>query len=82
MTRQILAIAGCFPSLYPRATRPLAENEAMPEESKQFMLHELEREIYIYEICSCGCICYLPEEVVRNLIRTHNWQELERPAVV
>lgn len=78
MTKHILVIAGCFPSLYPRASRPLNEDETMPEERKQFMLKEFGREIYVYEVCDSECVCYLPEEEVLHLIREHGWPEITR----
>jgi hypothetical protein len=73
----ILAIAGCFPSLYPRASRPLHAGEVVPREHEDFLLQELERPVYIHEVCASECVCYLPEEVVRDLIRIHRWQEVQ-----
>lgn len=76
----ILAIAGCFPSLYPRASRPLHAGESVPHEQEHFLLQELERPVYIHEVYDSECVFYLPEEEVRDLICIHRWQEVQQSA--
>ena len=82
MTKRILAIAGCFPVMGTRASRPLAEDEKLPNDPGKFFLRELEQDIYIQDVDSDGGECYLPEETVHALVREHGWEVAEQSAVV